>query len=76
MDQRRLLSMQVANSIDDGGHDGHGRGPGKPLSRLLLPHGVQVWPFDILHQDMHLTVPGINEPVIDTRESLVRQLLE
>src|SRR5438132_794951 len=76
MDNRKLLTMQVVNSLDDGAHDGHGVGPGKPLFRLLLPQCVQIWPFDILHQYVYPSVPVIIEHFIDMRESFVRRLPE
>jgi len=76
VDNRKLLTMQVVNSLDDGAHDGHGVGPGKPLFRLLLPQCVQIWPFYILHQYVYPSVPVIIEHFIDMRESFVRRLPE
>src|SRR5947209_9736165 len=68
--------MQVGNGMHDGCHEGHDSRQRKTLFRLQLPHALQVWPLNVIYEDIHPIALVIAEHLVDTRQRRVIKVPE
>ncbi len=76
MHNRRTLLVQVGNGLRDGGKHRQYLSKGEPLIRLLPAQHFQIWPLDIIHQNISTGLLLVLKGAVDARQCRVVEPLE
>ncbi len=76
MHNGRALLMQIGDGLHDGGEHRQHLSKGEPLIRLLPAQHFQIWPLDIIHQDISTGLLLILKGAVDAGQRRVVEPLE